>query len=202
MVTDKENEDIENPKKRPRGPPEPPVRTTSRADLKPSQVLSPRSANSQTHSRPANKGTVSPGKFFLARPVSPLKPSPPARVGGAAGILTNMVDNAKATRGAATTRKVTKASSAGGVGRGKRAAAPAPAPKAGRGRAASDSSNTSGSTVIRKAPAPAAKKVAPATKRTVMGTIKAMGVGTTTKKAPGSKAVAAPIGGRVLRKRN
>jgi hypothetical protein len=202
MATDKENEDIENPKKRPRGPPAPPARTTSRANLKPSQVLSPRSANSQAHPRPPNKGTVSPGKSFLARPVSPLKPSPPAPVGGATGILTNMVDKAKATRGAAATRKVTEASAAGGVGRGKRAAAPAPPPKAGRGRAASDSSNTSGSTVIRKAPAPATKKAVPATKRTVMSTIKAMGAGTTTKKAPGPKAVAAPTGGRVLRKRN
>ena len=201
IAMDKENEDVENPKKRPRGPPEPPTRTTSRANLKPSQVLSPRSANSQTHSRPPNKGALSPGKSFLARPVSPLKPSPPVPAAGAAGILTSMVDKAKASRGAATARNVTEASTAGGVGRGKRAVAPAPPPKNERGRVASDSSNTSGSTVIRKAGAQAAKKPAPAAKRTVMSTIKAMGAGAT-KKAPVSKVVAAPNGGRVLRKRN
>lgn len=79
----------------------------------------------------------------------------------------------------------------------------ASAPKVGRGRAASDSSNTSGSTVIRKAPVAPAKKAAPA-KRTVMSTIKGMGAGATTKKAPGPKvtASAASTGGRILRKRN
>ena len=117
------------------------------------------------------------------------------------GILTSMVDKAKASRGAATTRNVTEANTAGGLGRGKRAVAPAPPPKSGRGRVASDSSNTSGSTVIRKAGAQAAKKPAPIAKRTVMSTIKAMGAGAT-KKAPASKVVAAPNGGRVLRKRN
>lgn len=200
MSIDKENEDIENPKKRPRGPPQPPSRTTSRANIKPSQVLSPRSANSQTHQRSPIRPTTAQGKSFLARPISPLKPSAPVPSGGAASILTNMVEKAKTTRSAAATRKGTDTSITGGIGRGKRAVAPAPPPKGGRGRAASDSSNTSGSTVIRKAAVAPPKKPAPA-KRTVMSTIKGMGGGATSKKAPGPKTVAAPPG-RVLRKRN
>jgi len=136
---------------------------------------------------------------MLARPISPLKPSPPAPAGGAAAILTNMVPAAKPTRGAAA-RKALEPTI--GAGRGKRAAAPAPPPKVGRGRAASDSSNTSGSTVIRKAPPKKVEKTekAPA-KRTVMSTIKGIGGGATTKKAPGPKAVAPTTGGRILRKR-
>lgn len=202
MAIDKENEDIENPKKRLRGPPQPPARTTSRANLKPSQVLSPRSANSRSHPQPTTHPTTSPGKSMLARPVSPLKPSPPIPTGGPSSILTNMVAKAKTTRGTAATRKATEASTAGNIGRGKRAAAPAPPPKTGRGRAESDSSNASGSTVVRKAPVPAAKKAAPAVKRTVMSTIKGMGSNATTKKASTAKTVAAPTGGRILRKRN
>jgi hypothetical protein len=199
MSTDKENEDIENPKKRPRGPPQPPARTTSRANLKPSQVLSPRSANSQRHQRSPVRPNTSQEKSLLARPVSPLKPSPPAPAGGAAGILTGMVEKAKSGRSATAARKATNTSAMGAIGRGKRTVALAPPLKGGRGRAASDSSNTSGSTVIRKAPVAPAKKAAP-TKRTVMSTIK--GMGATTKKAAGPKAVAAPSAGRVLRKRN
>jgi hypothetical protein len=195
IAMDQENEDIENPRKRIRGPPAPPERTTSRAKLQPSQVLSPRSANSRalpvSPVRPAN----SPGKSYLARPLSPLKPKVPTPPGGAAGILTNMVEKAKTTRGTAASRKVTEAAT-GGAGRGKRTAAPAPPPKAGRGRAESGSSDGSTSTIVRK-PVAAAKKAAPV-KKTVMSTIKAMGA---TKKAPAPKA-SAPAGGRVLRKRN
>jgi hypothetical protein len=199
MTTDKENEDIENPKKRHRGPPEPPARTTSKANLRPDLVLSPRSANSQSHPRPPAQATAASSKTTLARSISPLKPAAPVPAGGAAGILTNMVEMAKSTRG--TRKAAAPAPAPSGVGRGKRAAAtaPAPPPKGGRGRAASDSSNTSGSTVIRKHPIAPPPKKAPAAKRTVMGTIKAMGA--TAKKAPGPKAVVPPTGGRVLRKR-
>ncbi|KAH8592048.1 Borealin N terminal-domain-containing protein [Bisporella sp. PMI_857] len=200
ITTDKENEDIENPKKRTRGPPQPPDRTTSRVNLQPDQVLSPRSANSRTLPKSPIRPTVPP-KTGVSRPPSPLKPAVPASSGGAASILTNMVEKAKTTRGMAT-RKAVEPTTASGVGRGKRAVAAAPAPKVGRGRAASDSSNGSGSTVIRKS-APAPKKAAPATKRTVMSTIKGIGAGASTKKAPGPKVApaAAPAGGRVLRKR-
>lgn len=200
ISVDKENEDIENPKKRVRGPPIPPARTTSRAKIQPSQVLSPRSANSRTLPRSPIR-PASPAKSFLARPVSPLKPSAPVPSGGAAGILTNMVEKAKSTRAGAA-RKVTAEKPATiGAGRGKRTAPAASAPTVGRGRAStiSESSESSNATIVRK-PVPAPKK-APV-KKSVMSTIKGMG---SQKKMPAaSKASAAPTaaGGRVLRKRN
>jgi hypothetical protein len=179
----------------------PPARTTSK--VQPSQVLSPRSANSRTLPRSPVRSAVSPGKSLLARPVSPLKPAAPAPSGGAASILTNMVEKAKTTRAAAPTRKVTEQSATtGGAGRGKRAAAPTAAPKVGRGRAISDSSDGSSSsqnTIVRKPVAVSAAKTAPA-KRTVMSTIK--GMGAANKKAPAPKATAPATGTRVLRKRN
>ncbi|TVY44028.1 hypothetical protein LSUB1_G002127 [Lachnellula subtilissima] len=191
---DKENEDIENPKKRPRGPPAPPARTTSKAKLQ-SQVLSPRSANSRTF--PRSPVRASPAKSNLARPISPFKPVAPTPAGGAAGILTNMVEKAKSTR--AATRKPAEPAKTTGVGRGKRTAAPAPAPRVARGRAStiSDSSDASNGTIVRK---PVAAKKEPA-KRTVMGTIRGMG-GAASKKVQASKPAATTTGSRVLRKRN
>ncbi|KUJ11359.1 uncharacterized protein LY89DRAFT_786968 [Mollisia scopiformis] len=197
---DKENEDIENPKKRTRAAPVPPARTTSRAKIAPSQVLSPRSANSRTLPRSPIARPISPQKSFLARPVSPLKPVAPAPAGGAAGILTNMVEKAKTTR-ATVSRKVTAESSTTGAGRGRRAAPPASAPKIGKGRAStiSESSDSSSTTVVRK-PVPAKK--APA-KKTMMSTIKGMGSQKKMPAAAKSTASAAPVStGRVLRKRN
>lgn len=198
--TDKENEDIENPNKRARRAPVPPARTTSK--VKPSEVLSPRSANSRTLPRSPVRSAVSPGKSHLAHPISPLKPTAPVPSGGAASILTGMVEKAKTTRAEAATRKVTgQSTTTGGAGRGKRAVASAAPPKVGRGRAVSDSSDASGgsqNTIVRKpVTAPAAKK-APA-KRTVMGTIKGMGGAN---KTPAPKAAAPATGARVLRNRN
>ncbi|TVY46950.1 hypothetical protein LOCC1_G003233 [Lachnellula occidentalis] len=184
----KENENIENPKKRPRGP----AHTTSNAELQ-SQILSPRSANSSTRS-PAR---ASPAKSNLARPISPFKPAAPTLAGGSAGILTNMVDKAKSTR--AATRKPTEPAKTT-IGRGKKTAAPAPAPRVVRGRAwtINDSSdNDSNGTIVRK---PVAAKKEPA-KRTVMGTIRGMG-GAASKKVQASKPAATNTGSRVLRKRN
>ncbi|KAH7398062.1 Borealin N terminal-domain-containing protein [Cadophora sp. MPI-SDFR-AT-0126] len=201
ISVDKENEDIENPKKRVRGPPIPPARTTSRAKMQASQVLSPRSANSRTLPRSPIR-PASPTKSLLARPISPLKPTAPVPSGGAAGILTNMVEKAKSTRAGAA-RKVTAEKAAPAAGRGRRAAPPASAPTVGRGRAStiSESSESSNATIVRK-PVPAPTKKAPV-KKTVMSTIKGMG---SQKKMPAaSKASAAPTtaaGGRVLRKRN
>ncbi|CZT07195.1 uncharacterized protein RAG0_12724 [Rhynchosporium agropyri] len=216
---DKENADIENPKKRIRAtqqPPIPPARTTSRAPLnvQPSTVLSPRSANSRTLPRsPIRDRQNSPTKSYLARPISPMKPVAPTPSGGAAGILTNMVEKAKSTRAGGAVRKVTGPTSqdrpAVGAGRGKRMAPPPPpAPRVGRGRAStisasSESSNTT--TIVRKpvpAPAPAAKR-APVTKKTVMSTLK--GMGSQKRMAAASKPSAVPTtaaAGRVLRKRN
>ncbi|KAE9373053.1 hypothetical protein N431DRAFT_337679 [Stipitochalara longipes BDJ] len=201
ISVDKENEDIENPKKRPRGPLVP-TRTTSRDKLQPSQVLSPRSANSRSMPRSPIRTAVSPARTQLARPISPLKPVAPTPAGGAASILTNMVEKAKTTRTTGT-RKGTDTSSSSntnaGAGRGKRTVPPASAPKIGRGRAISDSSDSSTTTVVRKPGV--AKKAAPVKeKKTVMTTIKGMG---SQKKLPASKPATAPTtGGRVLRKRN
>jgi hypothetical protein len=194
MTVDKENEDIENPKKRARGP-VPAERTTSKNKVPASQVLSPRSANSRTLPGSPIRPTTQ-GKPYLSRPVSPLKPLPPAPPGGAAGILSNMVEKAKVGRGPAAARKVTETPATGGIGRGRRTAAPPPPPKVGRGRAISDTSEGSNATIVRK-PVPPAKKVAPPQKKTVMSTIK--GIGGTTKKTPAPKA---PGAGRVLRKRD
>lgn len=201
-MTDKENEDLSNPKKRAKGP-VPPPRTTSRAKTQPDQVLSPRSANSRSMPRSPVRAVQSPGKSLLARPVSPLKPSAPGLAGGAASMLTSMVEKAKSTRVNATQKATVSStsSSTAGVGRGKRAPAPAPARKLAKGRASniSESSESSNSTTIVKKVAPVKK--APV-KRTVMGAIKGMG-GAATKKAaaPTVAAATTTATGRVLRKR-
>ncbi|KAG9232675.1 Borealin N terminal-domain-containing protein [Amylocarpus encephaloides] len=210
ISVDQENEDIENPKKRVRANPAPPVQAASRERVNPSHVLSPRSANSRTIARsPVRPG--SPAKI-MGRPVSPLKPMAPVPAGSASGILTNMVEKAKASRGAiaarkvAETRKVTETKAPPtGAGRGRRTAAaaqpaaPRPATRTGRGRAGtiSDSSETSNMTVVRK-PVPPKKEPA---KRTVMGTLRGMGTAPN-RKAPAPKVAAPATGGRVLRKRN
>lgn len=214
-ATDKENEDVENPKKRPRGAPFAPLpatRTTSQRPVTQPQILSPKSSNTRAQLarvpvRPINSS--SPPKSHLARPTSPLKPGAPAPAGGASSILTNMVEKAKSTRAAAS-RKVTEGSntsSAAPIGRGRRGAAAqpaAPVPRVGRGRGNSDSNSSetsTGTTVVRRAAPTAAAQKAPA-KRTVMGTIKGMS-GQGSKKLPAGKpAPPATSTGRVLRKRN
>jgi len=190
-ISDKENDDLSNPKKRAKAqvPPQ-------NKRLQPDQVLSPRSANSRTLPRSPVRSALSPGKSYLARPVSPLKPMGPAVTGGAAGILTNMVEKAKSTRATAArkTAASSSASSTAGAGRGKKVPQVATA-KAGRGRASNSSQSTdagSGTTVATKNTAPTKSPV----KKTVIGTIKGMG-GTATKKPAAPKA--APT--RVLRKR-
>ncbi|EPE36414.1 hypothetical protein GLAREA_05752 [Glarea lozoyensis ATCC 20868] len=199
MSIDKENEDIENPKKRVRGGPAPPQRVASRSQIQPSQVLSPRSANSRTLPRSPIRQAV-PMKSGLARPVSPLKPTAPVPSGGAAGILTNMVEKAKATRGAGARKAAEPKTTTTAAGRAKRTAAPPPpVMRTARGRAStiSDSSEGSNTTVVRK---PVAAKKEPV-KRTVMGTLRGMG-GATKKAAAAKPAAAAATGTRVLRKRN
>jgi len=190
-ISDKENDDLSNPKKRAKAqvPPQ-------NKRLQPDQVLSPRSANSRTLPRSPVRSALSPGKSYLARPVSPLKPMGPAVTGGAAGILTNMVEKAKSTRATAArkTAASSSASSTAGAGRGKKVPQVATA-KVGRGRASNSSQSTdagSGTTVATKNTAPTKSPV----KKTVIGTIKGMG-GTATKKPAAPKA--APT--RVLRKR-
>ncbi|KAL3417626.1 hypothetical protein PVAG01_10636 [Phlyctema vagabunda] len=192
-ATDKENENIENPKKRPVVP----ARTTSRANNHGPQILSPKSSNTRSPMRPA----TSPTKSYLARPISPGKPT-----AGAAGLLNSMVEKAKSTRSGATRKGAELASSTSSApagtshaptGRGKRTVQTAAATKAGRGRVSDSSETSTGTMVVRKAAAPVKK--APA-KRTVMSTIKGIG-GQAAKKAAAAKPAPA-TGTRVLRKRN
>lgn len=191
-TTDKENDDLLDPKKRGKATAAP-ERIASHK-LVESQVLSPRSANSRTLPQSPIRTANSPPKSFLARPIgSPLKPMAPGLTGGATSMLQNMVEKAKNSR-VNTTRKVTASSSgssSAGVGRGKRQPAAPTVEKTGRGRvsAGSQSSDASSGTVIQKKAAPA--------KRTVMGTIK----GAVQKKATVTKTAAPAPTGRVLRKR-
>ena len=115
-----------------------------------------------------------------------------------------MVEKAKSTRSAGTTRKATEEIvTTAGIGRGKRATAPEAKPRVGRGRAISDSSDGSTATMVRKPVAGAAPVKKVPAKKTVMGAIKGMG---SQKKMPAAAkptpAAATGAGGRVLRKRN
>lgn len=200
---DKENDLVENAKKR--------IRVRPGADVRPAQILSPTSSNSRLNRpRPA-----SPVKSAIARPASPLKNSGPTRT-TATSVLSSMVEKAKATRAGAA-RKVTATSNTSSSSSGttaatrtRRAAAPAasraPAsrPATRNARRVSDNSETSeGSTgtVVKRG---AAAKPAPATKRGMMSSIR-KGVTGGAKKAASKAAApaAAPTTGtgRVLRKR-
>jgi hypothetical protein len=125
-----------------------------------------------------------------------MKLTGPIPAGGAAGILTSMVEKAK-TRGVAASKKATEASSA--VGRGRRPAVPttASAPKVGRVQTSmiSESSESSTSTVVRKPILPTKKEPV---KKTMMGAIRGIGARKPPVVPPKSTAPA----GRVLRKRN
>src|SRR5450432_382225 len=197
-MVDKENDDLSNPKKRVKGPV--PAQNPSRARLQPDQVLSPRSANSRTLPRSPVRPALSPGKSYLARPVSPYKSMGPPPASGTAGLLTNMVEKAKSTRATAS-RPVTassSSSSSSGVGRGRRAPQPAPAAKAGKGRASNSSQSTdasSGTAIVSKATGGYKSPV----KKAVMGAVK--GMKATTAKKPVTGKAAAPAT-RVLRSRN
>ncbi|KAI0012925.1 hypothetical protein F4779DRAFT_566219 [Xylariaceae sp. FL0662B] len=193
----KENqgEAVDNPKKRLRGAPSREI-----AQIRPAQVLSPASSNTRVvpRERPA-----SPMKSMIARPASPVK-GPTNKP--SSNILSNMVEKARATRPATGTRKATTSSTASSnpttTARTRKAAPTAPPSTAAttRGRRKnSDTSEGSTATVVKKTTASrAAKTAAPASNRTVMGTIKSA----TTKKAPASKATAAPPAtGRTLRRR-
>jgi hypothetical protein len=194
-MVDKENDDLTNPRKRAKGPI---AQNTSRPGTQAAQVLSPRSANSRNLPKSPVRPAQAPGKSQLSRPVSPLKPQPPAFAGGASSILTNMVERAKATRTTAA-RKVTASSSASSMGtggRGTRAPPAAASSRTGKGRVSNSSQSTdtsSGTTVVRKTVTQGSP-----VKRTVMGTVKKI-EGTVARKAAAAKA-AAPT--RVLRKRN
>lgn len=209
---DKENsvEPTGNPKKRVRAGPAAAGATQPQSG----QVLSPTSTNARVVprgvTRPASpvKATIelpaSPVKSMIARPVSPTKG---LATKSSSNILSSMVEKARATRGAAASRKVTasstaSSSAAGTSSRTKKPAVPAAAATRGRrkiSQTTSESSESSTATVVKKATASraAATKPAPVAKRTMMSTIKSA----TTKKAPAAKAAAPATTGRTLRKR-
>ncbi|KAG6363103.1 hypothetical protein INS49_008198 [Diaporthe citri] len=213
----KENEnesaELEQPKKRTRGHPPPPAEST-----KASRVLSPASSNIRTLPR-----TTPGGKSFMSRPGlnTVAGPSSPTKQHSSSNLFSNLAEKARSTRTAATGRKQTAststaASSTGGSTRGRKPATgattnTAASKTARRVSGISESSESSTSTVVKKGTGRAAQAAtketapAPATKRTVMGTIRrgVAGAGTT-KKAAAAKSTtpASTATGRVLRNRS
>ncbi|KAL1878668.1 hypothetical protein Daus18300_001943 [Diaporthe australafricana] len=202
----KENEtesaELEQPKKRTRGHPAPPGEST-----KASRVLSPASSNIRTLPRttPGGKSFTRPGLSTVAGPSSPVKQH------SSSNLFSNLAEKARSTTGRKQTASTsTTASSAGGSTRGRKPATGATTSKtARRVSGISESSESSTSTVVKKGTAKAATKEtapAPATKRTVMGTIRRGVTGTgTAKKAAAAKPAKTPAStatGRVLRKRS
>ncbi|CAJ2513314.1 Uu.00g014330.m01.CDS01 [Anthostomella pinea] len=195
---DKENqgEHVDIPKKRLRGAP-----AKETVPIAPSQILSPTSSNTRVlpRERPA-----SPTKSMIGRPASPVKGLPKK---ASSNLLSSMVERARATRPPAVTRNTTTSTTSSSAApaptastRTRKAAMRPPSAAATRGRrklsATSESSEVSTATVVKKTTASRAAKTAPATKRTMMSTIKSA----TTKKAPVAKQAAAPATtGRTLR---
>ncbi|KAI1005492.1 hypothetical protein K3495_g2721 [Podosphaera aphanis] len=202
ITVDKENRDIESPRKRSRKLPRPPIHTASHA---PPPVLSPHSPNSGTlHHSPLRP--ASPAKSVLTRSTSPIKSPTKMATRGVSSALKGIVAKVEANRSTAAARKA-KAAANTGVGRGKRVPTISEAPKVGRGRASivSQRSDSSLSTVITRA-GPVKKKEsvkensAPA-KKGVLGTIKSIGSQTKNSSTTKSVAPAPTASGRVLRKR-
>lgn len=211
----KENEsepaELEQPKKRTRGHP-PAAADSSKA----SRVLSPASSNIRTLPR-----TTPGGKPFMSRPGANTVagPSSPTKQHSSSNLFSNLAEKARSTRTAATGRKQTAststaASSAGGSARGRKpgagaATSAATSKTARRVSGISESSESSTSTVVKKgsgkATQTATKETAPATKRTVMGTIRRGVAGTGKTKAAAAKSTKTPAStatGRVLRNRS
>jgi hypothetical protein len=213
--SDKENVnlDIDMPKKRTKtvagsssaAPAARGGRATSRKVVDPSKVLSPKSHNSRQLPQPPLKAPSSPGKSYLARPVSPAKPG--SSVATATASLASMVGPAEGSRRAPRTAtrpgQHATAASAGPTGslRGKRGtAAPPVSQKQGRGRTISNSSDNSttsvGTTIVTKNTAPARKGL--------VGKMTGM-ASAASKRATAKREIPAPSasgnGGRVLRAR-
>ncbi|KAF5235835.1 hypothetical protein FANTH_11532 [Fusarium anthophilum] len=199
---DKENEveHTETAKKRARA-----ATTTDVSHARSGQILSPTSSNSRMANRPP-----SPTKSGIARPASPLK-----RPATASGMLSSMVEKAKATRaGAGAGRKMTTNSTTSSMSTNSTAAtrnkkavpatsttSRAPTSRPGtrttrRSIANSESSESSNGTVIRKGPA---AKTAPVKRGTTSrkGTTGAVRKNT----AKSNPSTASTGTGRTLRKR-
>ncbi|KAI9778147.1 MAG: hypothetical protein M1839_008356 [Geoglossum umbratile] len=221
----KENADLALPKKRTKATAAPAASTRNASRSKPtaSQVLSPKSYNTNSRSliHSPIRPTASPPKSNIARPVSPLKPLPPAFASSTynaptsipTGVVAGMVEKIKSARTAAA-RKITPTTTAPSApaGRVKRTVAQAATANAianatGRGRAASNSSHasvsTTGTVVTRlkgRAPAPAQKTEAGGKVKAAVG--RAGGLTAAAKKAAATAAVEVPAAGkRILRKR-
>ncbi|KAI1058662.1 hypothetical protein LB506_000260 [Fusarium annulatum] len=200
---DKENEveHTETAKKRARA-----ATTTDVSHARSGQILSPTSSNSRMANRPP-----SPTKSGIARPASPLK-----RPATASGMLSSMVEKAKATRaGAGAGRKMTTNSTTSSMSTNSTTAATrnkkavpatsttsrAPTSRPGtrttrRSIANSESSESSNGTVIRKGPA---AKSAPVKRGTTSRKGTTGAVRKTTAKSNPSTASTGT--GRTLRKR-
>ncbi|RDA83001.1 hypothetical protein CP532_4386 [Ophiocordyceps camponoti-leonardi (nom. inval.)] len=184
--------------------------------VRPTQVLSPTSSNSRLATR---HGLASPPKTQIAQPGSPLKTSGTGRTAAVSGVLSSMVERAKATR-YGSTRKATAASSrsssttaatrarrpAAAAAKALPAAATRPVTRA-RASGTSESSEGSTATVVRKAATnTAAVAAAAASKKRTMGVIRKGVAGAGMKKAvpkPAAPATASrsKTTGRTLRKR-
>jgi hypothetical protein len=176
-------------------------RVTSRK-VDPSKVLSPKSHNSRQLPQSPLKAPASPGKSYLARPISPIKPGTVAMATASLASMVGPVEPARSVRGRPKLQPATAAST--GTARGRKGAGamgPPVPPKQGRSRAisnSSDNSNTSSATTV------VTKKAAPARKGFVgkmTGIASAAGKKATTKKESVPAPSAMGTGGRVLRAR-
>ncbi|KAI0141352.1 Borealin N terminal-domain-containing protein [Pestalotiopsis sp. NC0098] len=212
---DKENsvEPTVVPKKKGRGTPAAAAAAEASRNLT-GQILSPASTNARVLPRAAERPTSpaksqlysssSPAKSMIARPASPSKA---LGTKSSSNLISNMVQKAKSTRGAAAgTQKATTSSSTTGTASRSKKAAPATGSTRGRRKISqsSESSEASTGTVVKKTTAAsrggtAATKQPPAVKRSVMNTIKSA---TAKKAAPSAKSTTGTsTTGRTLRKR-
>ncbi|KAH8676329.1 Borealin N terminal-domain-containing protein [Xylariales sp. PMI_506] len=214
VIDDKENsvDIVNNPKKKSRH--EAAGAGAMAHRIQPDQILSPTSTNARMPQRtierpgspPKTERPFSPSKSMIARPASPSK-SLAAK--SSSNLLSSMVEKAKASRGGTYSRKAAastmsaSSSSTGTTGRSRKPTAATTTSARGRKRIsqASESSEASTGTVVKKTSGSktATTKAVPASKRTVMGTLKSA----TTKKAPAAKAATGgtTTAGRTLRKR-
>ncbi|QDS68375.1 hypothetical protein FKW77_010742 [Venturia effusa] len=204
--SDKEN-GIDVPKKRSKttqtGGPVRAARTASRLDA--SKVLSPKSHNSRQlpqspFKRDSPGKALSPGKSYLARPVSPVKPGTVAAATASLANIVGPVEKARPVGRAGVKQSTVATGSVRGRGRPPTAMAPPPVPpKTGHRRAASDTSDTSTGTTVVKTKRTVAKKGVVG--KVTSGIATAAHKRTASKKEPVPAPSATGAGGRVLRAR-
>jgi hypothetical protein len=186
---DKENAtqmELSNPKKRTKTTdrPESPKRAVN-TKLQQNQILSPKSSNSRTLPKSPIRPGMSPGKSFLARPVSPLKGAPSQNK--VSGTLVGLVEKAKNIR-ALPSKKTAVVPAAGGA-RAKKGAPVSTTQTQAKDRDISNSSSNSTGTIVTAAKGRKPPVVKKATTTTAA------------RKVP-PKAEATTAAKRILRKRN